>query len=119
MDRNEIILVGRIGAKIKSGTTVNGDAYIWMPIYIENNRNANTTDNNRYQNINVMCYKPNVIKYLDKVHAHRGSKVIVFGFVSSFSKEIKGKEIIANAINANEILVIKTKAEKSEEEKED
>lgn len=114
MDRNQITIVGRIGNRIKKAKTVNGDDYIWMPIYIENRAASDSTENNQTQGINVMCYKPQVIKYLERVKAHAGNTVVVFGFVSAFKTEINGKEIVAHAINGNEIYVVKTKADKEE-----
>ena len=107
MDRNEFILVGRIGNAIKKGKTVNGDDYIWMPVYLENRSGNTSTDNNFHQNINVMCYKKTVINYLEKVGAHTGNTVVIFGFVSSFRQEVNGKTLVANAINANEIYVVR------------
>ena len=111
MDRNLMILVGRIGGVIKKGKTVNGQTYIWMPVLIHNKDGATSTSNNFEQNLNVMCYKPAVIKYLEKVNAHTGDNVIIFGFLSSFKQEIKGKEIVANAVNGIEIYIIKTKSD--------
>lgn len=111
MDRNEMILVGRIGSKIKSGKTVNGEPYIWLPVYLENRAGATSTENNFHQGLNIMCYKPNVIKYLEKVKAHQGNTVVIFGFVSSFRHTVKGKDMVLNAINATEIYVVKTKSD--------
>lgn len=111
MDRNLMILVGRIGNVIKNGKTVNGQPYIWMPITLENKDGMTSTDYNYHQNFNIMCYKPAVIKYLEKVNARTGNTVIVFGFVSSFKQTINGKDIVANAVNANEVYVVKTKSD--------
>lgn len=108
MDRNELILVGRVGAAMKKSKTVSGGSYLWMPIEIENTQGATSTDNNFHQGINVMCFKPRVIEYLEKVGCRVGSRVIIFGFVSSFKQEVKGQTIVSNAVNANEIYVIKT-----------
>lgn len=111
MDRNQITIIGRIGNRIKKAKTVNGATYVWMPIVLENRSASDSTDYNYFQNINVMCYKAPVIKYLERVKAHTGNTVIIFGFVSAFKTEINGKEIVAHAINANEIYVVKTKAD--------
>jgi hypothetical protein len=118
MDFNQCILVGRINGKVKEGRTQTGGSYVWMPLYIEARSNANSTENNYHQTIHVMAFKKTVVDYLNKVKARSGNKVIVFGFVSAFPDEIKGKAVTVNAINANAIFVIKTKAddEKSEEE---
>lgn len=116
MDFNQCIFVGRINGKIKEGKTQNGGSYIWMPLYIESRANANSTENNYHQIIHVMVFKKSVIDYMNSVGARSGNKVIVFGFVSSFPDEIKGKAVTVNAINANAVFVIKTKADKTESE---
>lgn len=110
-DRNQVTLIGRIGDAFKTGKTQNGSSYIWFPLNLEARANANSTDNNYYQTLHIMCFKKVVIDYLKRVDAHNGNTVIIFGFVSSFSNEVRGKRVIANAINANEIYVVKTKAD--------
>ena len=109
MDRNESILVGRVGSKIKEGKTQKGDTYIWFSLEIEAKTNATSTDNNYHQNINIMCFRKPVIDYVKKVNMRIGCTVVVFGFVSSFVYEYKGKTIASNAINGNEIYVVKTR----------
>lgn len=109
MDRNDLRLVGRVYKAHKSGVAQNGSQYIWFLLELEPRANATSTDNNYHQLINIMCFKPNVIKYLEKVNMHEGNTVVIFGFISAFQNEIKGKQIIANAVNANEIYVVKTK----------
>ena len=109
MDRNDIRLVGRIGERIKTGRTQNGGEYVWFPLEIEARANASSTENNFRQKIHVMCFKKPVIDYLRRVELKQGQGVVIFGFVSAFPSEIKGKSILVNAINANEIYVIKTK----------
>lgn len=109
MDKNECVFIGRIGSKIKKGRTQNGDTYIWLLLQIESAANANSTENNYHQKVHIMCFKKPVIDYLERVEAHTGNRIVIFGFVSSFPDEVKGKAVIVNAINANEIYVIKTK----------
>lgn len=111
MDRNNLTLVGRIGNTIKRGKNVSGGEYVWFPLYIENTLGATSVEANYHQGINVMVFKQNVIKYLDKVKAHQGNTVIIFGFVSSFSQEIKGQKIVCNGVNANEVYVVKTRSD--------
>lgn len=108
IDRNQCTFVGHIDSGIKRAKTQNGEDYIAFLLNCEPKANANSTENNRYQMISIRCFKPNVIKYLDKLNIHRGTPIIVFGFVSSYPTEVKGKQLTANSINANEIYVIKT-----------
>lgn len=109
MDRNDCRFVGRIGSPIKKDKTQNGDDYMWFLLELESRANATSTENNYRQQINIMCFKGNVIKYLERIHAHQGNTVVIFGFVSAFPTEINGKQIVANGINANEIYVVQTK----------
>lgn len=110
-DRNNLTLIGRIGGAFKEGKTQNGGSYIWFPLDIESRSNATSTENNYYQTLHIMCFKKPVIDYLRRVNAHSGNTVVIFGFISSFPSEIKGKSLIVNAVNANEIYVVKIKAD--------
>jgi hypothetical protein len=109
MDKNILILQGRIASPFKEGKTQNGDSYVWFLFEIESRANATSTENNYHQKINVMCFKKRVIDYLHKVKAHHGCVCVIFGFISAFPNEIKGKQLITNAVNANEILLIQTR----------
>ena len=109
MDKNIVILQGRIGSVLKEGKTQNGNTFMYFGLDIESKANANSTDNNYRQTLKIMCFKTRVIEYLRKVKAHTGTTVIVFGFMSSFMDEIKGKSMLVNALNANEVLCIMTR----------
>lgn len=108
MDKNDLRLVGKIGYNYKITKAQNGKEYASFAIEVEARSNAQETENNYHQTIHVMCFKPNVVKYLKKVKARQGNNVIVFGFISSYPSEIKGKQIVANGVCATEIYVIKT-----------
>ena len=79
MDRNDCRFVGRIGERMKKGKTVNGE------------------------------FKPAVIKYLEKLKVHVGTPIIAFGFVSTYTDELKGVTLKSNGINCNECYVIQTR----------
>lgn len=109
MDRNDCRLVGRVGGRIKIDKTQNGGDYVWFPLEIEAKSNSYSTDNNYHQTIHIMCFKKIIIDYLRRVRIKQGNTVIIFGFVSSFQTEVKGESMYVNAVNANEIYVVKTK----------
>jgi hypothetical protein len=109
MDRNDCRFVGIIGERMKKGKTVNGEPYMYFDMNITSKYNANSTENNYEQNIPIMVFKPAVIKYLEKLKVHVGTPVIVFGFMSSFYDEVHGKQVLVNAVNANEVLCIQTR----------
>jgi hypothetical protein len=109
MDKNQLILQGRIASPFKEGKTQNGDNYMWFLFEIESRANATSTENNYHQKLNVMCFKPKVIQYLHRMKAHQGCVCVIFGFISAFLNEIKGKSLVTNAVNANEILLIQTR----------
>ena len=108
-DFNNCYFLGRIASSIKRGKTLNGEPFIAFLLNCEPTANANSSENNRNQYISIRCFKPKVIKYVEKVGAHRYSPVCVIGFVSSYQDEVKGKRITANSVNANQILVIQTR----------
>ena len=108
MDKNIVILQGRIGSVLKEGKTQNGGSFIYFGLDIESKSNATSTEHNYRQTLKIMCFKPKVVEYLKKIKAHTGTPCIVFGFMSSFYDEVHGKSVLVNALNANEIYVIKT-----------
>lgn len=115
MDKNVCCFVGRIGSAIKKKTSRTGNPYVWFLVEIGARENATSTTHNQYQLINVMCFKKQVIDYFDKVKAHTGNMVVIFGFVSSVGVESKrGKSLVSNAVNANEIYIVKTRPYDSE-----
>ena len=109
MDKNIVILQGRIGSVLKDGKTQNGGSFIYFGMEIESKANATSTENNYRQTLKIMCFKPKVIEYLKKVKAHTGTPVLVFGFMSSFYDDVHGKSVLVNALNANEVLCIQTR----------
>lgn len=109
MDRNDCRFVGRVGDRMKKGTTVNGEPYMYFEMEIESRFNATSTDNNYHQSIPIMVFKKAVINYLEKLNIHRGMPVVVFGFVSTYTDELKGITLKSNGINASEVYVIRTK----------
>ena len=84
---------------------------MWFTLNVETRANANSTENNYYQTLHIMCFKKVVIDYLKRVNAHSGNTVIIFGFLSSFIDEARGKRSLVNAVNANKIYVVKTKVD--------
>lgn len=110
MDKNIVILQGRIGSVLKEGKTQTGGSFMYFGLDVESKANAYSTENNYRQTLKIMVFKPKVIQYLRKIKAHTGIPCIVFGFMSSFYDEIKGKSVLVNALNANEVLCIQTRA---------
>ena len=114
--RNEVVLVGRVGAPVKFATAQSGNTYVYFPIEIETRSNAKENERNYHQTIHVMCFKRHIVEYLRKVKAKQGNNVIVFGFASSYPSEVNGKQILANGITANAVYVVKKEADKVENE---
>lgn len=108
--RNEVILVGRIKDKVKYALSQTGNEYVYFLLDVENQTHASEVAAQYYQTLHVTCFKRPVTKYLKNVEAKGGNIVIVFGYVGSFTNEIKGKYLIQNTIIAKEIFVVKTKA---------
>lgn len=106
-DKNQIVLVGKVGSAVKRGKTQNGDGYLAFLLEIQSKETANSSANNYHQYISVRVFRAPVIKYLDKVGIHLGMPLIVFGFISSYQGEVKGKKIIANSVNGVEVYAIR------------
>lgn len=111
MDRNEVVLVGKVGEKIKRCKTVHGQEYIWFPFEVENRKAANGATYNYHASINVMVFSQPLIKYLEKVRLKTGNTAVVFGFISSYVQEKKGSTLYMNGINADDVIVKKTRSD--------
>ena len=107
--RNEVILVGRIKDKVKYALSQTGNEYVYFSLDVENQNNVGEFSAQYYQVLHVTCFKRPVVKYLKNIEAKGGNIVIIFGYVGSFTNEIKGKLLIQNTIIAKEIFVVKTK----------
>lgn len=101
--------MGRVGERMKKGKTVNGQPYMYFDMDIESKFNATSTDNNYHQSIPIMVFKKPVIDYLERLQIHTNTPIIVFGFVSTYTDEVRGITLKSNGINANEVYVIRTK----------
>lgn len=111
MNLNDVTLVGKIGYNYKIAKASSGNEYVSFALEIEARENAKEYDSNYHQTIHVTCFKKPVIEYLKRIKAKQGNHAVVFGFVSSFPTEIKGKKVFVNTINAREILIAKTKSD--------
>ena len=107
--RNEVILVGRIGKVVKFAMSQSGNEYAYFMLEVENQNHSQEWESEYYQTLHIMCFKKPVVKYLKDVGAKSGNIVIIFGYASSFLSEIKGKQVLQNSINATEIFVVKTR----------
>lgn len=110
-DRNQLTLVGRIGGAFKEGKTKNGETYIYFSLELQSRQTQNSTGNNQDQVLHIMCFRKVVIDYLRKVKARTGNYCVIFGFITSFPDEVKGKAVRVNAINAHECYIVKNKAD--------
>ena len=109
MDRNQLTLVGRVGDRVKYDKGTNGKEYVYFPMLISARSTSKEYERNHNQIIHIMCFRDAVINYLKNVKMKPNSPIIVFGFISSYPSEIRGKQIIENGVLANEIYIIKTK----------
>lgn len=116
-DKNQITLVGKIGSPIKKGKTTNGDAYWAFLLEVESRDTSNSSANNYHQYISVRIFRAPVIKYLERLNVHRGTNLVVFGFISSYTDEIRGKKVVANSVNGVEVYVIQVKPYNTNETK--
>ena len=109
MDINSVVLIGRIGSVFKYAKSQNGNVYSYFSLEIEDKENAkDEMERNFYQIVHVMCFRKKVVEYLQKVGAKSGNRVVVIGYISSYSSELKGKKLISNGVCARDIFVVKT-----------
>ena len=108
---NRFYMAGRVSSDIKFAKTVNGENYVWFALSIENKLAHNSTENNKFQDIGIMVFTKNLIDYIKRVNLKRNDLCVVFGWVSAFRHQVKGKDITGHGINATQVFAVKTKAE--------
>lgn len=108
---NRFYLSGIVNTNIKYGTTVNGDTYAWFAVRLENKLGVSSTDYNYNQNLGVTVFNQNIIKYMKRVNMKRNDNVVVFGFLSAFTQQIKGDDYTGHGINATQLFVVKKAAD--------
>lgn len=111
MDVNNVTLVGKVGERIKRDKTVHGQEYIWFPLEVENRKAATGSTYNYHASINIMVFSSPLIKYLEKVKLKTGNTIVVLGFISSYKQEKRGSIFYMNGINADDIIVKKTRSD--------
>lgn len=106
---NRFYMAGIVDSDVKYDKTVNGERYAWFALSIENKQATNSTESNKHQNISIMVFQKKLIDYMKSVNLKRNDLCVVFGWVSAFMREIKGKEYAVNGINATQVFAVKTK----------
>ena len=104
--RNETIIVGKIGKAIKYARAQNGNSYAYVCVECEA-KDGQQADDRLIPLIHVSTFKSHLVKYLKDVDAKVNDTIIVFGFISSYGKEIKGQNIISNNVVANALYIAK------------
>lgn len=108
---NRFYMAGRVSSNIKLSKTVNGEPYVWFALAIENKLAHNSTESNQFQDVGIMVFNKKLIDYIQRVKLKRNDMCVVFGWVSAFRHEVKGKEITGHGINATQVYAVKTKAD--------
>jgi len=111
MDVNNVTLVGKVGERIKHDKTVHGQEYLWFPLEVENRKAATGSTYNYHASINVMVFSQPLIRYLEKVKMKTGNTIVVLGFISSYKQEKNGRIFYMNGINADDVIVKKTRSD--------
>ena len=112
MDKNIVILDGRIGDDYKIGKTQEGKRFVTFSLCINTvlKGMADTTERTHSQYfIRIFVYDKHQMEYLQKVNAHRGDRASIFGRLSSCKNEIAGKVFITNSVICRDIHIVKTK----------
>lgn len=110
-DTNIVILVGRVGEKIKFGTAENGNKYCTFILEIDAyNRDFHDTQDRSYSLtlIRVFVYEKAQLDYIERIGLTQGNKVYVQARLTSHKTEVGGKTIIQNNVVSRDISIIKT-----------
>lgn len=109
LGRNICFLSGQIAAPLKFGHAQNGNEYVSFVLEVQTKENADVAEHQSDNKVSVMCFKSNIIKYIKEIGIGFATHVCLLGFVSSYRKEVKGKVLIINTVNATDLYAIKTK----------
>jgi len=112
LDKNIVWLEGLIGDDYKYGRTEDGKGYATFSLCVNSfiKEISDKTERSHSQNfIRTTVFDKKQVEYLQRVGAHRGQRVSIFGRISSFKTEYKGIEFIQLSIVVRDISIIQTK----------
>lgn len=121
MDKNFVILEGKVGDDAKWGKTQESKEYFTFSLCINAYAKefADATERSHSVTyVRIFCYDKRQLEYLRKVNVKRGQRVSIFGRLSSAKNEYKGVTFMSNNVVCRDITVIKTKKEKNDGEQE-
>lgn len=103
-DINQVFLQGRIGEDYKYLKTQDGKEYATFTLLVEGYYRSTPS----MTMIRIMVFDAPLVNYLKSIKAHQGNRCCIVGMVTSYSKEIKGQNIIQNNIYVRDITIMKT-----------
>ena len=113
MDKNIVLLEGRIGNDFKYGKTTDGKKFATFSLVITpNTREEIHDDTERHGSetyIRVMCFDKRQVDYLVHVKANCGHRVAIYARLASHKTEYRGIEFIQNNVVVRDISVLTTK----------
>lgn len=110
-DTNIVILAGRIGENVKTGTAANGNRYCTFILEVDaysRDMHDNTERDYSKTLIRIFVYDKSLLNYLERVGIKQGNFAQVLARLNSHKTEVGGKNIIQNSVIARDISIIKT-----------
>lgn len=121
LDKNIVFLEGLIGDDLKFGRAENGKAFATFSLCVNSfiKELSDTTERTHSQQfIRTSVFDKKQLAYLERVGAHRGQRVAVFGRLTSFKTEYKGVEFIQVSVIVRDINIIQTRNNKKKTKEE-
>lgn len=110
MDKNIVLLEGRIGADFKYLKTKTKQDYATFTLYVMS-YDAKLRDSSETKvetKVRIMCFDPVQVEYLRKVSAREGNRVSIFGRINTRTTEIRGNFYAMMDVVVRDIKLLKT-----------
>lgn len=111
MDKNFVILEGRIASPIKKGKTKDGKLYCSFMLSCSpySREYHDRTENREEAPFAVLVFDKRILEGLDEVGARMGNRASVFARLNGYSEEKNGKMLYHTMVIARDVRIIKTK----------
>lgn len=114
MDRNVVLLQGKIGNDYKYLKTKRGSEFATFTLCLEafDKEERDKTENRNTVYIRIMVFDDLLVQYLHKVGARSGNKASIYGRVNSHRVTSKNVTFVQNDIIVRDIHIVKTQSDK-------
>ncbi len=110
MDKNVLLLEGTIAEDVAYNKLSSGRLYARIAILTETHKVSDMDSTKRkqqYATTRVMVFAPRLVTILRDNNVHRGTRVSMYGWVSTQKIDHRGEGILQNVVVAEDIHIVK------------